>query len=146
MPNNLTYLSDTRAIFQVIGCLLKKPSLLDEVQFPLTKEDFPEQFHCIVFACINNLYADNVKHIDHIIIDNFLSNYPQQYKIFKDNRGIEWIITAFEKSALENFNYNYETIKKFTLLRQYQSNGVDVSDIYNDKIISPKTEEMQKKI
>ena len=141
---NYENLSDKRSIYQVLGALLQRPALLDEVKLPLEKDDFPEPFHKIIFACINNLYAEGVVDIDYIAVDNFLSQYPKQYKVFSDNNGIEYLIDATENASILNFKYNYERVKKFSLLRNCYKEGIDMSDVYDEKIISPtKHEEMQ---
>lgn len=139
-------LNDKRAQLQVIGCILKKPELLDEVPIQLIKDDFPEIFHKIVFASINNLYVDGVKNLDYITIDNFLSQYPQQYLVFNDNNGMEYLEKAMELSSIENFDYNYRRLKKLSILREYQEQGMNVDNIYDETVISPKKqEEMQER-
>lgn len=123
---------------------MKKSTLLDEVTPPLEKEDFSEAFHQIIFATINNLHCEGVENIDYIAIDNFLSKYEKHYHIFNTNNGMDYLAEAVEYSSLTNFQYNYMRLKKFSMLREYEADGVDVSDIYNDMIISPsKQEEMQ---
>lgn len=135
-----------RSIWQVIGCLIKKPSILDEEKYKLSKDDFPEQFHKIVFAAINNLYEEGIQDIDYVMVDSFLSNYPVQHKIFTDNNGIEYLIEANDKSSLNNFDYNYNRLKKFSLIRAYKDAGIDISDVYDESLLNPKEmEEMQEK-
>ena len=128
-------LSDKRSIFGVIGCLLKSPTLLDDTgRYRLTKEDFPEQFHKIIFAAISNLYNDGISKVDYLIIDNYLSNFSKQYQIFTENNGIEYLQLAVDSANLENFNYVYNRVKKFSLLRAYYNKGFDISDIYNSEL------------
>ena len=135
-------LIDKRSIFAVIGCILKKPQLLDDTaRYKLTKEDFPEQFHKIIFAAISNLYNDGISQIDYLIIDNYLSNYTLQYQIFTENNGIEYIQRAVEAANLENFDYVYSRVRKFSLLRAYKEKGIDISNIYDDNITNPTQQE-----
>ena len=48
---------DTSSIVQVIGCVFKTPQLLDYVdKYTVTEEDFPDQFHKIVFGTIFKLH------------------------------------------------------------------------------------------
>jgi len=141
-------LVDKRAIFQVLGCLLKKPSLLDENKYTLSKEDFyvegESSFYVIIFAAINNLYEQGIEEIDLLTIDSFLSNYDVQYKVFNDNDGLEYLRNAIEQSNLKHFDYNYNRLKKFSLLRKLKANGFDVSEFYDENIINPREkEEMQ---
>lgn len=130
-------LQDKKSIYQILGCLIKKPSLLlDKEKYTLTPEDFPEKFHRIIFSAINNLFLSGAEVIDEIIIDNYLSNYDSQYIIFNDsaNKGIEYIQTATEIANLSNFDYNYLNIKKFSLLRELDEQGFNVNFIYNDNL------------
>lgn len=134
-------LSDKRATFQVIGSILQKPSLLDEEKYILSTEDFPEQFHKICFAAINNLHEQEIEDIDYVMIDSFLSNYDVQYKIFNDNDGIEYLQSALENSRVSNFDYNYNRLKKFSLLRAYENEGFGVEEIYDNTLLNPKEQE-----
>lgn len=135
-------LADKRSIFAVIGCLLKNPTLLDDTsKYKLTKNDFNEQFHKIIFAAISNLYNEGISDIDYLIIDNYLSSYNLQYDIFINNNGIEYLQRALEAANFDNFDYVYNRIKKFSLLRDYQAKGIDISDIYNEKITNPNEQE-----
>lgn len=131
-------LSDKRSIYQVLGCLLKDPSLLGDVnKYQLNKEDFPEPFHRAIFGAIWNLYKLGSKDIDHIAVDNYLSSYAKSYEIFLKNDGIEWCQNAIDQSSLANFDYYYTRVKKFSLLRECERNGISVIDIYNEKEVDP---------
>jgi replicative DNA helicase len=128
-------LVDKRSIFGVLGCLLKQPSLLDDsARYKLEKDDFPEQFHTIIFAAISNLYNDGISSIDYLIVDNYLSKYTLQYKIFIENNGIEYLQKAAATAKIENFDYMYNRVKKFSLLREYAKRGIDISCIYDENI------------
>ena len=80
-------LIDKHATLQCLGCIMKKPSLLEE--YTLTQYDFEEeQFYAILFSCVYNLYNQGVEIIDTFAIDSFLSRYEKQYKkhhIYKEN-------------------------------------------------------------
>jgi len=134
-------LFDKRSVFQVLGNLMKKPSLLDDKQYFLDKSDFsPEDestFYVIVFAAISNLYSEGLEEIDAIALDSFLSNYERQYKVFNDNSGVEYVQEAIDQAHFRNFDYSYKRLKKFSLLRKYQDIGIDITDIYDDSIVDP---------
>ena len=79
-------LVDKRAVLQVIGCLLKDSSLIDDINNPLSREEFnTEAFYELLFVAIYNLYMQGVTNVDEFAIDSYLSNYKDQYKIFQDN-------------------------------------------------------------
>lgn len=132
---------------QVLGSLLKVPTLLAESsEYNLTKEDFPEKFHKVVFAAMNNLYQQGTGVINEIAIDGFLRDYAIQYAIFNDNNGLEYLERIAEMSEEGNFDYYYNRVKKFSLIREMDGLGFSVKDIYDADILNPKDqEEMQER-
>lgn len=137
-------MQDKMSVIQVIGSLMQKPDLLLDDKYILTTNDFPERFHQIVFSAISNLINSGVSVIGVVEVDSYISKYEKQYKIFNDNNGMKYLEDAIELSNVKNFDYHYNTIKKFSLLKQLKDSGFDVSEIYDDNIIDSKTqEEMQ---
>jgi replicative DNA helicase len=124
---------------------MKKPSLLDDEKYKFNKDDFyadgESSFYVIIFAAINNLYEQGIEEIDLMAIDSFLSNYDVQYKIFNDNDGLEYLQNALEQSNMRNFDYSYNRLKKFSLLRMYKKSGFDITELYDESIIDPKEAE-----
>ena len=70
------------AVIQVIGSLIKRPTLLLEDSYTLKTMDFPERFHQIIFSAIHNLINTGIKELDTITIDNYISQYEKQYSVF----------------------------------------------------------------
>lgn len=132
---------------QILGSLLKTPMLLAESSiYNLTKDDFPEKFHKVVFAALNNLYQNGNEVINEIVIDGFLQDYAIQYAIFNDNNGLEYLEKISEMSEESNFDYYYNRVKKFSLVREMDGLGFNIQEIYDIDIIDPKEqEEMQEK-
>ena len=124
--------TDTTAVIQIIGCVFKKPSILDATdRYIISDEDFAEPFHRIVFGSIYNLYQQGAKQITLDTITDYLSNRQKHLGVFNQNKGEEWLIKAKEAANLNTFDYYYNRLKKFSLLRAYDNNGIDVSDIYD---------------
>lgn len=140
-------IQDKIAIIQVLAGLIKNPSKLSETdKYQLENNDFPERFHKIIFAALNNLYNSGTEVINEVEIDGFLSKYNIQYEIFNQNNGVEFLQEIQELYKEENFDYYYERLKKFSLVREMKGLGFDVSDIYDDTILNPRErEELQKK-
>lgn len=134
-------LSCKRSYLQVLGCLLQKPELLSDSRYNIDRDDFEEIFHKMIFASIHNLYLQGVKNIDYIAIDNYLSSYELQYKIFNENNGMDYIVECIQNSNLSNFNYSYNRIKKFSLLRTFVEKGIDIKAIYDETIVDPREQE-----
>jgi len=139
-------MNDKMAILNVIGSIISKPDLLLEDKYTLSTNDFPERFHQIVFSAISNLIHTGIATIGVIEIDNYISNYEKQYKIFSDNDGMSYIEKSTELKKIENFEHDYNKIKKCSLLRDLKNKGFDISEIYDNSIIDVKhQEEMQEK-
>ena len=62
MNNNKSILVDKRATLVVVGCLVQYPSLLDDIDRPLSRDDFSfEPFHDIIYSTIYNLYMSKIR-------------------------------------------------------------------------------------
>ena len=130
---------------QVIGCVYNNPSLLDFTdKYTITDEDFPDEFHRVVFGAIYKIYELGAQKITLENISDFLSSRPKAEAVFKSNKGNEWIVKVSESAISDAFDYYYGRMKKMSLLRAYDKYGVDVSDIYDpDNILDTKRKQMQ---
>ena len=138
MGNKLSDLYEARTATQVIGCLLVNPELLAEPNYNIEDFDFFNDFHRLIYATIFNLFSQGVTNINYITIDNFISQYEKQYKMFNENNGMDWIEDVKSMAEINNFDYYYYRLKKFSLLRYYEDIcGKDTTDIYNTTLVSP---------
>lgn len=131
---NLKNFNDDRAVFNLLGSLCNDTELLKDDKVLLRTDDFMKKLHKIIFGAINNITynvsGDKVTSISPVDIDNYLSAYPTQYKVWNDNNGFEYLQEIVEHSNAETFFQSYDRIKKMAILREYQTIGFDVSDIY----------------
>ena len=121
-------LSDKNAILQVIGSLMKKPSLLSEKdKYNLQPSDFESRFERYIFIAILNSYTNGAQSLSEIDIDNYLMEHKDQYLLFQQNNGISYLQDALDMSTPENFEYYYNRIKKFNCLKDLKKSGFDIS-------------------
>ncbi len=141
----MTKYVDPTAIIQVIGCVFKDPSLLDLTdKYTVTEDDFPNQFHKIIYGSIYKIYELGAEAVTLENINDYLSSRPKSEAIFKQEKGEEWLLKAAESCTPSAFDYYYKRLKKFTLLRAYSEHGVDVTDIFDpDNILDTKKKQMQ---
>lgn len=135
---------DTAAITQIIGCVFNNATILDDTdKYVIHEEDFVEDFHKIVFGSMYNIHlTESQVNIDAII--DYLSNRPKFDAIFKKNKGVEYLLEASQNARQDTFNYYYSRMKKFTLLRAYDSYGVDVRGLYDpDNLLDTKKRQQQ---
>lgn len=136
--------TDSAAIVQIIGCVFNNAAILDETDKYVIKEnDFVEPFHQILFGSIYNIHLTGSQvNLDAIV--DYLSNRPKFEAVFKQNKGEEYILEASQVAQQETFNYYYNRLKKMSLLRAYDSAGVNVRNLYDpDNILDTKKRQEQ---
>jgi replicative DNA helicase len=135
---------DIASIIQVIGCVFKSPQLLDQTdKYLITDEDFPDQFHKIVFGTIFKLHELGAEKISLNSIGDYLSTRHTSETIYIKEKGDEWVSKAVENADVATFDYYYDRLKKMTLLRAYDSYGIDVSDLYDPNLLDLKKRQLQ---
>ena len=136
---------DITSIMQVIGCVYNNPSLLDYTdKYTITENDFPDDFHKIAFGAIYKIYELGAERITLENISDFLSSRPKSEATFKQQKGEEWLLKVADAAIPSAFDYYYSRLKKFSLLRAYDSYGIDISFIYDpDNILDTKKKQLQ---
>lgn len=139
---------DTTAIMQVIGCVFNTPQLLDFTdKYTITDEDFPDEFHRTVFGAIYKIHGLGAQHIGLENIADFFKDRPKSAAIYKNGDGEKWLLSVSDKANQLSFDYYYGRMKKMTLLRAYDSYGINVTDIYDpDNILDVKKKQLQEDI
>lgn len=123
---------DTVSIMQVIGCVFNNPALLDFTdKYTITDNDFPDDFHKIVFGAIYKLHESGVNTISLETINDFLAGRPKSEGVFKQQKGEEWLLRVSDACTPAAFDYYYNKLKKMSLLRAYDNYGIDVKFIYD---------------
>ena len=135
---------DTASIIQVIGNIYNNPNLLDSEKYKFNEEDFPLEFHKILFGSIYNLHTLGAKEININNIEDYVKNRPQALGTYKSNKGAEYLEKISSTVQLSTFDYYYNKMKKMTLLRMYDAAGMDLSWIYDvDNILDVKKKQYQ---
>lgn len=136
---------DTSAIIQVIGNIFNNVMLLENENYHFNEEDFPEDFHKILFGSMYYLHDLGAKEITLNAIEDYLNQRPNSYAIYKANKGQEYLLKIAETADLATFEYYYNRMKKFTLLRMYNEKcGMDLSNLYDvDNITNLKKKQAQ---
>lgn len=129
--------SNKLAVIHVLAALIKNPLLFADNQYNFSIDDFPEQFHRILFGAIEHLAKNGMETIGYIDIDQFLKQYAVQYQVFTANKGVEYIQNILAMYDEKKFDYYYHTLKKYSLINNLSSAGIDTTDIYDPNIIDP---------
>lgn len=123
---------DIQCNLQVLANIIVNPSLLDQTdKYNITREDFTEDFHRVIFAAVNNLYKMGISDITPIVMNDYLKGKSKAYAIYTAGNGNNWMKQVVGVAQKEGFNYYYKRMKKFTLLRMYDDIGLDISTYYD---------------
>ena len=134
---------DKRDTQQILGCLMKKPQLLSEIdKYSFILTDFPSRFERSIFMAINGLYRNGATKIQPIDIENFIEPDQVSAKLFKDKNGIEYLQDILELSEVDNFDFYYNRFKMFNLLKDLKKQGFDTTEFYCEDLMNPKAEEI----
>ena len=137
---------DKRDTQQILGCLMKKPQLLSEIdKYSFILTDFPSRFERSIFMAINGLYRNGAVNIQPIDIENFIEPDQVSAKLFKDKNGIEYLQDIIELSDVDNFGFYYNRFKMFNLLKDLKKQGFDVSEFYCEDLTNPKSQEINER-
>lgn len=135
---------DMTAIMQVIGCVFNDSAIMDNTdRYFICEEDFPEEFHRVIFGSIYNIHqTGSLVNMDAIV--DYLAVRPKYDGIFRKHDGIDFLTRASQIATRDTFNYYYNRLKKFTLLRAYDNFGLDVSWLYDaDNILDIQKKQRQ---
>lgn len=122
---------DIASTIQVIGNIYKNVNILDNDNYTFIEEDFPEEFHRILFGTIYNLHDLGAKSITINAIEDYLRQRPKAYGIYQSYKGKEYLEKIAKTVTFSTFDYYYNRLKKMTLLRMYDKAGVDLSWLYD---------------
>lgn len=128
---------------QVLGCLMKRPQFLNEVdKYRLTPLDFSSRFEKYIFTAIHGLYFNGAERIQIVDIENYLNTNPSAKLEFEKNNGIDYLQDVQDFAQVENFQYYYDKLKKFNLLKDLKKDGFDISDYYEENLTSSRAIEI----
>ena len=129
-------LFDRNASVYVLSWLMRKPSLLQDDRYAFVKTDFSIPLHQMVFYAIYNMAQTGVAQISPQDVDLYLKQYDTQYEAYKKDRGYEFVTQCYQTSDgsdEKQFDFYYGRLKKFSVLRDLESIGIDTSEFYDTK-------------
>lgn len=126
-------LFDSNTAMYVLGYLMTEPQIINRESCLLTLNDFTKPLYQTIFGAINNLAIQGANKIYPQDIDVYLGQYNEQYKIFTEGQGLEFLknLQAMEFNDEAQFYVHYEKLKKFTVLRDLEKNNIDTTEFYD---------------
>lgn len=115
-----------------------RPELLSDTdKYQLEPTDFTQYMDRVVFSAIYNLYAGGAERIHTIDVDSYLQDNETAKATLEKNNGLAFIQDCEDLADPANFQYYYNKLKKFNLLRDVQKNGRDISEFYCEDPMNP---------
>lgn len=110
-----------------------KPSLALSEKWPLTKADFqPQQFHLRIWQAVCALAKRGASEVAALDCYNLCKNNAEVKRVFDDSNLTDFIDAIKQITNVDNFSVYWESIRKNTLLRAYESAGFSIDKFEQD--------------
>lgn len=126
--------SNVAAEICLVGAFYKNPDLyVNYGNFMRSKYDFSDMAVKFFYECFETYYLTFSQTVDETKINVFMSQNTERLKTYKQYKGWK-TIQQYMKLADENDCKNYfDTVKKYSLVREYGRNGFPVEKILSHK-------------
>lgn len=122
---------------------MSKPELLSETdKYFLEPGDFTQQLDRFIFSAIYNLYVNGAEKIHAADVDNYLQQNSLAKQLMEKENGLSLLQDCEIESEVSNFNYYYNKLKKFNLIRELQLSKDDIDEIYCEDILNERYTEI----
>ena len=118
---------------EVVGNIFLNPSILDKEKYYFTEMDFSSELNRTLFGAMFNLHQNGVTKFEIKDIENYLADKMKSKAVYDFNKGSEFLKELSKTVSLSSFEYYYNRLKKFSLMRAFsQKVGMDLSWLYDD--------------
>lgn len=120
----------------MFGCYCLKPCFALDEKYATNANDYPENFHKMIWGAIVNLAKKgNIEKITPIDIENEVSQFETAFSLWKNNDGWGYIEASIEmtKDKLLNIGKYYDDVRKYSIIRNASENlKIDTTFIYDE--------------
>lgn len=114
----------------LVGSIYKKPDLFVENGHNIrSKYDFFDEATKFFYDNAEILYQTRTQEFNRSTISTYMAEDKERLSLYKKYGGWKTISDWTNLAVIENFQGYFEVLKKYSLLREYQRNGFDVSKI-----------------
>lgn len=129
---------------QIIGCLMKNTLLFTQQdKYHFDVRDFDDLFTRSIYSGLCNFYAAGAKSVSVVDLDTYFQKYPDLKSEFDKRNGIAYLQDCEDLCNLDNFDYYYGRLKKFSALRALKADGFDISYWYTENPLAKNITEIQ---
>lgn len=114
----------------LVGSIVKKPDLFIEYGNNIrSKYDFSDDATKYFYDNAEILYQTRSQEFNRSIVSTYMAEDQERLALYKKYGGWKTIEKWMSLAVTDNMPGYYEVLKKYSLLREYQRNGFDVSKI-----------------
>ncbi len=114
----------------LVGSLYKSPDLYVEYSDLIrSKYDFADECTKFMYDNFVLMYKTFSQTVNQSIVNTFMSQYDDRLRQYSECGGWEIIQNWMSLANTDDFNHYYDTVKKFSLVREYERRGFPVSKI-----------------
>ena len=119
--------NNTDLYCQVLGSIMKEPSVLSSLPMPIAIDDFSQenQIARVIYFSLSNLIDSGKVKINAVTIEAYLQDYPTFQQIYRRYNGREFVMMCLDKGQPENFIAFYNSLKTNSLLRDLKHHSYD---------------------
>lgn len=125
---------NSRSIEKVLTGLYLDNNLIISPEYPLRLEDFYEKKYQAIYTALYNLYTLGNNHIDINDIVGYFREQQGMYAKFIEDGGMDVLYQVCNDETPLNFDYNYDAVKKHSLLRDLTRAGIDITELYDKSL------------
>ena len=106
--------NNTDLYCQVLGSIMKEPSVLSGLPMPITIDDFSQenQISRVIYFSLSNLIDIGTVSFNAATIETFLQDYTSLLATYRHNNGRSFVMMCLDKGQPENFGAFYNRLKK----------------------------------
>lgn len=117
-----------------VGSFYANPNLYVEYgRFVRPKYDLSDEVTMFLYDCFETYYKTFSQTVDEMKVNTFMSQCPERLKNYKRYGGYKTIKQWTSICDVDDFSNYMETVKKYSLLREYDKKGYNVSKIMEHK-------------
>ncbi|HFD2033596.1 TPA: hypothetical protein ACF2DD_002173 [Clostridium perfringens] len=115
-----------------VGAILKQPELLVEYsRYIKSKYDLYDEATKFFYNEIERMYTTFSQTVEENTVNAYMSQDKDKMKVYKSYGGFKTIKKWSELAIVDDFKNYYNTIKKYSLVREYERFGFPIQKILN---------------
>lgn len=132
----------------MVGCFYKEPDLyVKHGQFIRSKYDLADEAMKFYYDCFELMYKTFSQTIDEFKVNTFMTQDTERFKTYSKYGRFEPIKKIMNVSNVDDFDNYFETVKKYSLVREYHRKGYPIQKMVNHpKFASMSAEQIYKTI